>query len=85
MGACMTTEVQRLAREVVAAKLAFWNAQLALEKATAREGETEWMDRTSDAVEERVSFIAASVDSAEQLSDDELQELVDVASANRTR
>jgi len=73
----MTTEVQRLAREVVAAKLVFWNAQLALEKATAREGETEWLDR--------VSFIAASVDSAEQLNDDELQELVDVASADRTR
>jgi hypothetical protein len=84
MGARMTTESQRLAREVLAAKVAFWDALRALEMATVREGETEWTDRTSDAVEERVSFIAASGD-AEQLSDEELQELVDVASADQVR
>lgn len=78
----MTTEVQRLAREVLAAKVAFWDALHSLEKATVREGETEWTDRTSDAVEERVSFLAASVE-PDQLSDDELQELVDVASADK--
>lgn len=80
----MTSDVQRLAREVVASKAAYWDAQRALEKATVPEGETEWTDRTSDAVEEKVSFIAASVD-ADLLSDDELQELVDVASADRVR
>lgn len=78
----MTTEVQRLAREVLAAKVAFWDALRSLEKATVREGETEWTDRTSDAVEERVSILAASVE-PDQLSDDELQELVDVASADK--
>lgn len=80
----MTTEAQRLAREVLTAKVAFWQALRALEKATVRQGESDWTDRTSDAVEERVSFIAASVD-IDQLSDDELQELVDVACADQAR
>lgn len=46
----MTTVVQELARTVVATKLAYWDAQRALELATVREGATEWTDRTSDAV-----------------------------------
>lgn len=72
-----------LARAAVAAKMAYWDALRAFERASCDPKEGTWLDHTDRVVTEELDSLAVGRDTMELVEDEDLTSLVELALADR--
>jgi hypothetical protein len=77
-----TKELQKLARAAIRAKLAYWDANRALEMATCKRGQDEWSDRINDSVEEAIEDACAACTTARDINREMIADVLGATKGN---